>query len=63
MMNEKYLTLAEVASRLTVSLHTVRRWASERRIPTARLGRTVRVPEAALEHWLTSKAEPARDDR
>lgn len=59
-MTEKMLRLPEVAAFLGVSLHTVRRWATARKFPTARLGRTVVVPEAELHKWIKSKLQPPR---
>jgi excisionase family DNA binding protein len=48
-----YLTPAEVAEMLKVSVKTVSRWALEDpSMPVTRLGRTVRFEAEALERWL-----------
>lgn len=56
------LTLGEVADRTGLSLHTLRRWASERRIPVVKLGGRVLVGERELNRLIESRAIPARND-
>lgn len=58
----RLLGLREVAERLGLSLHTVRRWASERRFPTVHLGGRVLVKEMDLEQLIEKHSCPARQD-
>ena len=44
-----YLTAAEAASRLGISIRTVRRRIADGSLPSARIGHAVRIPAAALE--------------
>ena len=46
------LTAEQVASRLQLSLRTVRRWIAAGDLPVLRLGRAVRISEADLELFL-----------
>lgn len=46
------LTAAEVADRLRVHPHTVRRWCREGRLRCFRAGHTVRIPADALTEAL-----------
>ncbi len=43
------LTLKETSQWLKVKVSTLRKWAAERRMPTVRIGRGVRVPVAWVE--------------
>lgn len=61
-MATKLLRLPEVKDRTGLSLHTLRRWASQRRIPTVRIGRAVFVPERDLDRLIEARKEPARTD-
>lgn len=51
-MLQKLLDLKEVSDRLNVSLSTIRRWASERRLRTVKISRRVFVQEADLERLI-----------
>ena len=44
-----YLSAAEAASRLGISLRTVRRRIADGSLPSARIGHAVRIPAAALD--------------
>jgi excisionase family DNA binding protein len=44
-----YLTAAEAAARLGISLRTTRRRIADGSLPSVRIGRAVRIPAAALE--------------
>ena len=48
MRDPDYLTATEAASRLGISLRTVRRRIADGSLPSARIGRAVRIPAAAL---------------
>lgn len=56
----KLLRLREVANRLDLSLWTVRRWASERRLPVVKIGRSVFVDERELDRFCEARALPVR---
>jgi excisionase family DNA binding protein len=56
----KLLDLPTVADRLGLSLHTIRRWASERRIPTVKLSNRVLVDERELERFVEARVRDAR---
>jgi excisionase family DNA binding protein len=49
MSDAAYLTAAEAASHLGISLRTVRRRIADGSLPSVRIGRAVRIPAAALE--------------
>lgn len=52
---EQHYTPAEVATRLRVSVYTVRRWISDGRLRARVLGRLVRVPDSALRAYLEGR--------
>ena len=58
----RLLGLDEVAGRLALSLHTVRRWATLRRLPTVKLGGRVLVPERELDRFVEARLRAARSD-
>jgi excisionase family DNA binding protein len=49
MSDADYLTAAEAAVRLGLSLRTVRRRIADGSLPSVRIGRAVRIPPAALD--------------
>lgn len=49
----RYLTVAEVAETMRVSRMTVYRLAQSGALPAVRVGRSYRVPEDALEAYLS----------
>lgn len=55
----EYLTIAEVALRLGISVPTVRRKIAAGELPAVQLGgpgTAIRIPHARLEAWLRSEA-------
>jgi excisionase family DNA binding protein len=46
------LDVVGAAETLGVSVHTVRKWVQERRLPVTRIGRTVRFHPRALEELI-----------
>lgn len=53
-MRDRLLTVAEVAELLNTSERFPRRLIEERRITFVRLGRKVRIPESAVQEYITS---------
>lgn len=60
--DNRLLGLREVAERLGLSLHTVRRWASQRRLPVVKLGKRVLVAEKDLEKLVAENRVEARKE-
>lgn len=58
----RLLGLREVALRLGLSLHTVRRWASQRRLPVVKLGKRVLVAEKDLDRLVQDNSLPVHSD-
>jgi len=54
-----YLTAAEAATRLGISLRTARRRIADGSLPSVRIGRAVRIPAAALDLPLARPAGAA----
>ena len=54
-----YLSAAEAASRLGISLRTVRRRIADGSLPSVRIGHAVRIPADALELPVARGPEPA----
>ena len=52
---DKYLSVREVAERLSLTQKAVRQKIYRQQLPGVRLGRLLRVPEAKLESILHSK--------
>jgi excisionase family DNA binding protein len=50
---------AEVARELRISRALAYRWMLRGTLPTVRLGKTVRVPRAALLQWIASNTRAA----
>jgi excisionase family DNA binding protein len=58
-MDERYMTVPEVAETLGVSRHTVYRWIRQKHLSAYRLGHEMRISESALKEFL----EERRTDR
>jgi excisionase family DNA binding protein len=54
-----YLTTAEVAAWLKVSVFTVRRWIKQGDLPARKVGRAWRIPREALETRLLNDQDDA----
>jgi len=50
--DQRFLTVAEVASMMRVSKMTVYRLVHSGELPAVRVGRSFRVPEAAVDDYL-----------
>ena len=62
-MTDEYLTMSEVASRLKVSVHTVRGWARSAYLPTIKVGRQRRISTESFRDWLEGKQMSGGDYR
>jgi excisionase family DNA binding protein len=53
--DHEILTLEEVAQYLRLKPQTIYRWAQERRIPAAKLGKEWRFRKSILDRWLNEQ--------
>ena len=51
-MSEEYLTPEEVAARYKVTRQAIYKWISEGRLRAIKLGRSTRIPVAALQEFI-----------
>jgi len=63
MASDKLMTVADTAATLRVSTKTVRRLIWDRRIPSVRIGRAVRVRETDLVRIINECRESADPDK
>ncbi len=49
---KKLITLNEIAEIYSLSLPTLKRWASERRFPLYRISNRIRVSESEFREWI-----------
>lgn len=54
----KYLTVAEVATTLRVSKMTIYRLVDTDDLASIRVGRTIRIPEKAVERYVAAGGSP-----
>jgi excisionase family DNA binding protein len=54
-INDRLLSYADVAERMGVSIHTVRGWVYQRKIPYLKAGKIVRFIWADVLQWLHKK--------
>lgn len=54
---ENVLTVMDVSERLRVSLPTAYRIVNSSDFPVIRVGRAIRIPEAAFVRWLEKQVE------
>ena len=50
--DNEILTIEEVATYLRLTPQTIYKWAQEKRIPAAKLGKEWRFRKSILDHWL-----------
>ena len=50
--NNEILTLEEVATYLRLTPQTIYKWAQEKRIPAAKLGKEWRFRKSIIDRWL-----------
>ncbi|MFM9594750.1 excisionase family DNA-binding protein [Streptomyces scabiei] len=63
-MNDRYLSVDQVAELLGTTARFPRRLIEERRIRYVKVGRYVRIPESALHEYIDSRTvEPLRRPR
>ncbi|MGW5634479.1 excisionase family DNA-binding protein [Streptomyces sp. NPDC003832] len=63
-MNDRYLSVDQVAELLGTTARFPRRLIEERRIRYVKVGRYVRIPESALREYIASRTvEPLRRPR
>jgi excisionase family DNA binding protein len=58
-VDERYMTVPQLAERLGVSRHTIYRWIREKHLSAHKLGHEMRITESALKEFL----EERRTDR
>jgi excisionase family DNA binding protein len=58
-MTSRLLTVYETARTLGVSTACIRKWISQRRITTVRLGRLVRIPDTEVTRLVSKGTVPA----
>jgi excisionase family DNA binding protein len=54
---ETFLTVKEVARRLSVGRTTIYELIAKRELAAIRIGRARRIPESALERWLAQQMQ------
>ncbi|MFJ5805064.1 excisionase family DNA-binding protein [Streptomyces sp. NPDC093093] len=60
-MNERFLSVVQVAELLGTTVRFPRRLVEERRITYVKVGRHVRIPESAVQAFITANTvEPRR---
>ncbi|WP_405440609.1 excisionase family DNA-binding protein [Streptomyces avidinii] len=63
-MNERFLSVVQVAELLGTTVRFPRRLVEERRITYVKVGRHVRIPESAVRAYITANTvEPRRRRR
>jgi excisionase family DNA binding protein len=62
MVDERYLTLPEVAERLKVSRRTIYRWIKNGDLDAYQFGREYRITESALKDFLEAHRARAKGD-
>lgn len=58
MEEQSFLTPQEVSDLLRVSIHTVRRWIKEGKLPAYKVGRAWRISKVDLGEWLNQQRTP-----
>lgn len=58
-MTNQLMTAGEFATELRLKERTIRRWISDRRIATVKIGASVRIPSRELARVIRQGARPA----
>ena len=61
-MTMRLLSVGEAATALGLKSATVRAWLLRRKIRFVRCGRSVRIPEAVIDEFITRNTVPAKDE-
>lgn len=59
----RLLTIAEAAERLNVKRRYIKHLLYERRLDRVKIGKLVRIPEAAIDNLISSGYRPASGDK
>jgi excisionase family DNA binding protein len=59
-INQNLLSIGEAAHALSISIHTLRAWVSQQRIPYVKLGRRVLFRSEHLQAYIDSHLVPAK---
>jgi excisionase family DNA binding protein len=59
----RLLSCAEAAAELGLKEATIRVWVARRRLPSVKLGRSVRIPLEAIDRFIQENTMPARPQR
>jgi excisionase family DNA binding protein len=54
-VDERYMTVPQLAERLGVSRHTIYRWIREKHLSAYKLGHEMRITESALKEFLEER--------
>ena len=60
---ERLRTIAEAATELGLSMHTIRSWVTARRLAHIRLGRAIRIPASEIRRVIDENTVPATEER
>jgi excisionase family DNA binding protein len=55
-------TIAQAATELGLSVHTVRAWVASRRLAHIRFGRAIRIPAAEIRRMIDKNTVPAIEE-
>jgi len=59
----RLVTVREAAEMLGLKASTIRAWLYQRKLPAVHVGRAIRIPADALEHFIREHTIPARKPR
>jgi excisionase family DNA binding protein len=62
-MAGRLLTVQEAATALGLKSSTIRAWILRRKLLFVRCGRAIRIPEQAVDEFITRNTTPALDGR
>jgi excisionase family DNA binding protein len=60
-VDERYMTVPEVAERLGVSRHTIYKWIRQKHLSAYRLGHEIRITDSALKEFLEARRTDRED--
>jgi excisionase family DNA binding protein len=59
----KLLSVAETAQKLGMKPATIRLWLATRKLPRVNCGRSVRIPDTAVDAFIEKNLIPAKEPR